>query len=46
MLSPHTTKLVDNLDSGRFLATEKLVPHLHQQIYNSVILRKILRTVI
>jgi len=28
MLCPHTTELVDNLDSGRFLATEKLVPHL------------------
>ncbi|CAG8586358.1 10657_t:CDS:2, partial [Cetraspora pellucida] len=28
MLCPHTTELVDNLDSGCFSATEKLVPHL------------------
>ncbi|CAG8492072.1 6627_t:CDS:2 [Scutellospora calospora] len=28
MLCPHTTELVDNLDSRRFSATEKLVPHL------------------
>ena len=28
MLSPHTTELVDNLDSGHFSATKKLVPHL------------------
>ena len=27
-LCPYTTKLVKNLDSGRFSATEKLVPHL------------------
>src|SRR6185437_9182578 len=27
MLCPYTTELVDNLDGGRFLATEKLVPH-------------------
>ena len=28
MLSSHTRKHVDSLDNGRFLATEKLVPHL------------------
>ncbi|CAG8808468.1 14619_t:CDS:2, partial [Cetraspora pellucida] len=28
MLCPYTTELVDNLDSRRFSATEKLVPHL------------------
>ena len=28
MLCPYTTELVDNLDSGRFSATKKLVPHL------------------
>ncbi|UZO29849.1 uncharacterized protein OCT59_023303 [Rhizophagus irregularis] len=27
-LSPYITKLVDNLDGGRFPETEKLVPHL------------------
>ncbi|CAG8733515.1 13475_t:CDS:1, partial [Cetraspora pellucida] len=27
MLSLHTTELVNSLDGGRFLATEKLVPH-------------------
>ncbi|CAG8449308.1 3563_t:CDS:2 [Cetraspora pellucida] len=28
MLCPHTTELVDKLDSGHFSATKKLVPHL------------------
>src|SRR6185437_2273514 len=31
MLSPHTTELVNSLDGGCFLATEKLVPHLGPQ---------------
>ena len=31
MLYPYTTELVDNLDSGRFSATEKLVPQLGPQ---------------
>ncbi|CAG8762896.1 30_t:CDS:2, partial [Cetraspora pellucida] len=31
MLSPYTTELVDSLDGGRFLATEKLVPYLGPQ---------------